>query len=231
MGERETIDGPDGSFHAYLARPERVDPPAIVLLHEVFGVNSDIRQTADELAALGYAVLCPDLFWRQEPDVDLDVRSEKDWNKGLELYQALDRDQAVKDVIVTLDQARRLDGTSGTAGLMGYCLGGLLTFLTAARSTVDAAVAYHGADTEKYLAEAGNITAPFLMHLAGEDEFMPPAARAAIVDAVGARPNFTVHTYPGCNHAFSRHGGLHYNASAADLSRRRTAAFLKRVLG
>jgi carboxymethylenebutenolidase len=221
-----TIGLPDGSFHAYIARPVVTPAPAVVLLHEVFGVNADMRQTCEELARHGFIAVCPDLFWRQKPDVDLDVRSDEGWTEGLELYTHLDRDQAVRDVIATIASAGRLDGSTGKVGVMGFCLGALLAFMTSARSKVDAAVAYHGADTEKYLTEAGAVDAPFLMHLAGEDEFMPPEARAAIEAALAGHPNFTVFTYPGCHHAFARHGGLHYKADAATTANGRTFAFL-----
>lgn len=223
-----TIQVPDGAFGAYVSRPSSEGPaPAVVVLHEVFGVNADMRETCDELADRGFVALCPDLFWRQEPGVDLDVRTPADWEHGLRLYQALDRDLAVDDVVATVAAARSLPGGSGRVGVQGFCLGALLAFRAAARTGVDAVVAYHGADTDKYLDEVGPITAPFLMHLAGADEFMPSAAQAAINNVLGRRANFDVKFYPGCNHAFARHNGEHYDADAADLANGRTWSFLR----
>jgi carboxymethylenebutenolidase len=226
MGEYIQISGRDGPFQAYLAWPSMANAPAVVLLHEVFGVNADIRETCDELAEHGFLAIAPDLFWRQEPGVDLGTRSDADWRKGLALYTAYDRDLGVKDVTDTARAAAKLAGASGKVGVMGFCLGGLLTFLTAAREGVDAAVAYHGGDTESYLDEAPAITAPMLMHLGELDEFIPPDAQARIKAALAGKPNVEIHSYQGCYHAFARHNGAHYDASAAALANGRTWAFL-----
>ena len=230
MGDQVQISTTDGQFAAYRAVPAALPAPVVVVLHEVFGVNADIRKTCDDLAAHGFIAVAPDLFWRQEPGVDLDVRTEPDWNKGLALYQAYDRDLGVGDVAATIRAAAAMDGASGKVGVLGYCLGGLMTFLAAARSHVDAAVVFHGADTEKYLDEAPSITAPMLMHLAGEDEFMPEPARAAITAALATHANVQVFTYAGCHHAFSRHNGAHYDAKAATLANQRTWSFLTAML-
>jgi len=230
MGEHITISTKAGAFGAYLARPEVTPAPSVVVLHEVFGVNADLRQTCDALAASGFIAVCPDLFWRQTPGVDLSVTSDADWNTGLALYMAYDRDAGVTDVAETVKAAAHLEGASGKVAVMGYCLGGLMAFLTAARSTVDAVVAFHGGDTEKYLGEAPAISAPMLMHLAGEDEFISKAAEADIMAALAGMSNVKVYSYPGCNHAFSRHGGAHYNAEAAHLANTRTWAFLSSSL-
>ena len=230
MSEYITISTEAGAFSAYLARPETTPAPAVVVLHEVFGVNADLRETCDALAAAGFFALCPDLFWRQTPGVDLSVTSESDWKIGLDLYMAYDRDKGVVDVLETMKAAAQLEGATGKVAVMGYCLGGLMAYLTAARARVDAAVAYHGGDTEKYLDEASAITAPLLMHLADADEFIPPSAQAAIKSALGDKTNVQIHSYPGCKHAFSRHGGAHYDADAAALANGRTWAFLKAQL-
>jgi carboxymethylenebutenolidase len=226
MGDEITITNADGQFRAYMARPDKSVAPAVVVLHEVFGVNTDMRRTCDELAAHGFLAVCPDLFWRQEPGLDLNNWSEAEWKKGLALYGAYDRDKGVHDIVDTARAAAQLDGASGKVGVMGFCLGGLMAFLTAARETIDAAVAYHGGDTEKYLDEAGTITAPLLMHLAGEDEFISKEAQAAIKAALADKPNVEIYSYPGCNHAFARHTGTHYNAASAAMANGRTWRFL-----
>lgn len=224
------IPGHGGAFRAHVAWPQTLPAPAVVVLHEVFGVNADIRQTCADLAARGYIAVAPHLFWRQEQGVDLSVTDPKDWEHGLALYMAYDRERGVEDVRDTVQAARALDGSTGKAAVMGYCLGGLMTWLTAARHDVDAAVAYHGGDTEKYLDEAAGVTAPLIMHLAGEDEFISKPAMADITRVVGALPNATVWSYAGQNHAFSRHGGTHYDAASAALANGRTWDFLARTL-
>jgi carboxymethylenebutenolidase len=230
MTDRITIEGRDGAFGAYIARPKAVPAPAVVILHEVFGVNADIRKHCDELAAQGFIAVAPDLFWRQEPGVDLSVTSEPDWQHGLRLYGAYDRDAGAKDVKDTANVVAKLSGCIGRVAVLGYCLGGLMTFLTAARFGVDAAVAYHGGDTEKYLGEVNGLDAPLLMHLAEEDEFISKPAQAEIKMALASKPNATVYSYPGQRHAFARHNGTHYNAAAAALANGRTSEFLHRQL-
>src|SRR6201984_1261292 len=151
MKDHITIEGHDGAFAAYIAGPKTSPAPAVVVLQEVFGVNADIRRHCGELAEQGFLAVAPDLFWRQEPDVDLSITSEADWQHGLRFYQAYDRDAGVRDISDTLDTVAKLPECVGKIGVQGYCLGALMTFLTAVRCRVDAAVAYHGADTEKYL--------------------------------------------------------------------------------
>ncbi len=231
MEDRITIEGRDGAFGAYVARPKTSTAPAVVVLQELFGVNADIRKTCDELAEQGFLAVAPDLFWRQEPGVDLsNVTSEADWQHGLRLYGAYDRDAGAKDVTDTVNAVAKLPGCTGRVAVLGYCLGALMVFLTAVRYGMDAAVAYHGGDTEKYLGEVDGLHAPMLMHLAEEDEFISKPAQAQIRAVLAKKPNATVYSYPGQNHAFSRHGGAHYNAEAAALAHERTYAFLNRQL-
>src|SRR6267378_1475034 len=154
MKNQIVIDSPDGTFNAYVSRPTKLPAPVVVILQELFGVNADIRATCDELAKQGFIAIAPDLFWRQEPDVDLDVRSEADWQHGLRLYGAYDRDAGARDVKDTVNAVRNLPECNGKVALLGYCLGALMVFMTAVRNDgIDAAVWYHGADTEKYLGE------------------------------------------------------------------------------
>jgi carboxymethylenebutenolidase len=230
MRDRITIEGRDGTFGAYIARPKTVPASAVVVLQELFGVNADIRKTCDELAEQGFFAVAPDLFWRQETGVDLSVTAEADWQHGLRLYQAYDRDAGVGDIKDTSDAVAELSDCTGKIAVLGYCLGALMTFLTAVRCHVDAAVAYHGADTEKYLGEVGNLSAPLLMHLGEEDEFISKPAQAEIKAALAGKPNATVYSYPGQRHAFARHNGTHYNAAAAALANGRTSQFLHRQL-
>src|SRR6202140_3905260 len=218
MEDRITIEGRDGMFNAYVARPKSLPASIVVVLQELFGVNADIRKTCDELAEQGFVAVAPDLFWRQEPGIDLNVTSEADWQHGLRLYQAYDRDAGVRDIQDTLQAVAKLPECTGKIGVQGYCLGALMTFLTAVRAQVNAAVAYHGADTEKYLGEIQNLHAPLLMHLGEEDEFFSKAAQAEIKSALASKANATVYSYPGQRHAFARHNGTHYNAAAAALA-------------
>jgi carboxymethylenebutenolidase len=231
MTDHIFVKAKDGEFSAYIARPKTTPAPAVIVLQELFGVNADIRKHCDELAEQGFLAVAPDLFWRQEPGIDLSVTSEADWQHGLRLYSAYNRDSGAKDVADTVNTVRKLPECSGEVALLGYCLGALMVYLAAVRCHgVDAAIAYHGGDTEKYLGEVDGLNTPLLMHLAEEDEFISKPAQAAIKAALAGKPNATVYSYPGQNHAFSRHGGAHYNAEAATLAHERTYAFLNRQL-
>src|SRR5271167_4602447 len=107
MKDHITVKGGDGTFTAYIARPEELPAPAVIVLQELFGVNADIREKCDELAVQGFLAISPDLFWRQEPGIDLGVRSEADWQHGLRLYQAYNRDEGVKDIRTRLTRRGR----------------------------------------------------------------------------------------------------------------------------
>ena len=221
------IDTPDGSFSAYIARPAVLPAAAIVVVQEIFGVNADLRDTCDELAAQGYLALSPDLFWRMERGVDLSDQTEAEWKKGFALYKAFDYDAGVADIVATMQTASTMSGASGKVGLMGYCLGGLMTFLVSARAGADASVVYYGGDTDKHLNEAPQLKSPLLMHLGEEDEYISKDAQRAITQALAGNACAQVLTYPGCSHAFARHRGQHYDKEAAALANGRTAAFFK----
>jgi carboxymethylenebutenolidase len=137
----------------------------------------------------------------------------------------------VRDIIATVRASEHLGGSSGKVGVMGFCLGGLMTYLIAVRHNEDAAIAYHGGDTERYIDEAQGIRAPLLMHLAEKDEFISKDAQARIRAALTLVPSAKIYTYPGCNHAFARHNGHHYDAKAAASANGRSWAFLAEHLG
>ena len=231
MNQRITIDTVDGSFGAYVARPSRANAPVVVVIQEIFGINADIRAHCDALAAKGYIAISPDLFWRLEPGVELTDGSKEEWARAFALYKAFNIDSGVADVAATIAVARSLDGASGKVGVMGYCLGGLLTFLSATRSKCDAAVSYYGGRSNEYVGELAGMQTPLMMHLAGADEYIPKAAQDAIIGAAAALDNVEVFVYPGQNHAFARVNGVHFNAEAAALAGSRSDAFLARHLG
>src|ERR1700761_4922132 len=118
MEDRIRIEGRDGSFNAYISRPKTVPAPAVVVLQELFGVNADIRKHCDELADQGFLAVAPDLFWQQEPGVDLSVTSEADWQHGLRLYQAYDRDHGAEDVSDTAVAVGRLPECTSKVGML-----------------------------------------------------------------------------------------------------------------
>lgn len=227
MNRTIDVQTSDGTFQAYIARPAVLPAPAIVVIQEIFGVNADLRDTCNELAARGYLALSPDLFWRMEAGVDLSDQTDAEWQKGFSLYSAFDYEAGVADIASTMQLARSLSGASGKVGLMGYCLGGLMTFLTTARRGADASVIFYGGNTEKHLNEAKDIKNPLMMHLGEEDEYIPKEAQQAIIAAFHGNAFTEVFTYPGCRHAFARHRGIHFDGNAAQLANHRTADFFQ----
>ncbi|UAJ12465.1 dienelactone hydrolase family protein [Glacieibacterium megasporae] len=216
----------DGSFDAYVSRPLLGSAPVIIVLQEIFGVNADIRRTCDELADHGFVAVAPDLFWRAAPGLDLNSWSEADWKRGLDLYQAYDLDRGIFDVGAVVDTARALSGSNGRVGVMGFCLGGLMSYLAAARLSIDAAAVYYGGSTDQHLDEATGVTAPMLLHFGDDDEFIPQEAQRQIKAAFAGRTNVEIISYPGCSHAFARHTGTHFDAVAAKSANARTYEFL-----
>jgi carboxymethylenebutenolidase len=231
MGERSTITTPDGTFAAYVARPSRSPAPAVVVIQEIFGVNQVMRDITDALAGEGFLAICPDLFWRIEPGIDITDHSEAEWKRAFELFNAFDVDKGVEDIDATIDQIRADPGCSGKVGAVGFCLGGLLAFLTATRTDANASVSYYGVGIEGRVAEAEKLANPLLMHIAEEDQFVPKAAQEVILKALKDHPQIEIHTYPGRDHAFARAGGEHYNEADAKLAGGRTLAFFKKHLG
>ena len=225
MAELEIAAVGGGSFSAYMAAPSATRAPAILVVQEIFGVNKVMRDICDGLAAAGYLAVCPDLFWRQEPGIQITDQSEAEWQQAFALYQGFDEDKGVDDLRATLDHIRRLDTCNGKVGSVGYCLGGKLAYLMATRSDADCNVGYYGVGIENALAEAGNISRPLLLHVAAEDSFCPQPAQEQILTALADVSGVTLQTYAGMDHAFARIGGDHYDKAQADIANRRTAEF------
>lgn len=230
MSKTLTVKTPDGSFDAYVAMPATTPAAVVVVIQEIFGVTEGIRAIADGLARDGFIAVSPDLFWRFKPGILLSEHSEADWKTAVDYYMRLDLDKAEADIESTIEAARALPEASGKVGVMGYCLGGLLTFLTAARGKLDAGVEYYGGRTEEFVERGRNIAKPLLMHLAGEDEFMTKEAQAKIKQVLGSNPNVEIHVYAGRNHAFARPQGHHYDEGDATKANTRTREFLKKHL-
>jgi carboxymethylenebutenolidase len=227
-----TIRAADGgSFSGYLATPKSGKGPGILVIQEIFGVNKVMRDIADGFAAQGYAALCPDLFWRQEPGIQITDKTEAEWARAFQLYQGFDEAKGADDLKATLAHLRTLPACTGKVGAVGYCLGGKLAYLMATRSDAECSVGYYGVGIDKALGEAGKIARPLMLHIAEQDQFCPPEAQQAIKAALGRNPNVTIHSYPGVDHAFARSGGEHYDKAAAESANKRTAEFFKQHLG
>lgn len=225
-----SIPTPDGAFAGYLATPSSGRGPGIVVIQEIFGVNQVMRDVADGLAAHGYFALVPDLFWRLEPGVQLTDKTDAEWQRAFDLMNRFDPDKGVADIQAATDTLRGREGCTGKAGAVGYCLGGLLAYLTAARTDIDACVGYYGVNIHEKLGEAAGIRKPLMLHVAGKDQFVPPEAQKKIVDGLGGNPLVAIHVYPEMDHAFARVGGAHYDKACADLANGRTSTFFRQHL-
>lgn len=225
-----TINGPDGEFSAYLAVPKAKSGPGILAIQEIFGVNQDMRDHCDAWADRGYFALCPDLYWRQEPGVELTDQTNEEWQKAATLYYAVKVDKAVEDLQTSLAAIREMDGCTGKVGTMGFCLGGLLTYLMATRSTSDCNVGYYGVGIDEKLGEACNISKPTMLHIAEEDRFVNKDTQTTIMEGLKDIPPVTIHSYAGQEHAFARHKGTHYDADAAALANTRTVEMFEKYL-
>lgn len=221
----KATDG-SGSFNAYIAKPDTAKAPAIIMIQEIFGVNGEMRKKCDLWASRGYIAIAPDLFWRQEPGVDITDKTQAEWDKAFALYNGFDAEKGVQDLVATLDFIRADSHCNGKVGAIGYCLGGNLAYQMACKSTVDASISYYGVGIDGMLGDAVSIQKPILMHIAQEDKFVPKDAQAKIISALSPIPHVTLHSYEGVNHAFTRLNGEHFDEAAASLANQRSSDFI-----
>ncbi len=220
-----------GEMGGYIARPKGAGPaPAVVILMEVFGVNRFIRRIADHWAEQGLIALAPDLYWRIRPGIELDPETDGHRDQALKTRGGMNVDLAAQDVEACVRHLRALDGCSGKIGTSGYCLGGLLAYLSGVRGTADANVSYYGVGIEGYLKEAEALGAPLLLHIGGTDAWTPAPVRRAL-DAALAPLGAEAHIYEGVGHAFAREGASADVPAARALANDRTKAFFQRTLG
>jgi carboxymethylenebutenolidase len=230
-GNDITVKGSDGNFGGYLASPASGHGPGVIVIQEIFGVNSVVRAICDAHAARGRFALAPDLFWRLEPGVQLTDKTQEDWGKAFGYMQRFDADKGVVDIQASISHLRKVQGVNGKVGTVGYCLGGQLAFLSGTRTDADANVGYYGVMIEKRLNEANKIKKPVMLHIASKDAYQTPEARAQIMDGLKGNPLATIHVYPEMDHAFAREGGQHYDKANADLANTRTDNFFRQHLG
>ena len=221
---------------AYVAQPKRTPSGgpagAVVMIEEIFGIKHAMRAVSDWVAEMGFIAVAPDLFWRQKPGVDLDPdRGQSEWDQAFALMNGMDQDKAVEDLQAAVTAARKMEGANGKVATTGFCLGGRLAYMMAARSDADCNVSYYGVGLDGLLGEAGNIKNPLMLHVAGKDKFVPPEAQKKIVEGLRGHAEVEAHVYPWADHAFSRRGGHSYDARAATIADGRSAELLTRVLG
>ena len=220
-----TVDGVP--IHRWL--PPAGQGPGLVLLQEIFGVSDYIRRRAADLAALGYVVSAPELYWRLGPDAMADARRD-DLSTALQIAGRIDWDLCVADAVQALGDLRQRPEVTGGAGLIGFCFGGGVAFQAAAIADPDALVCYYGSSLPNLLDLADQVRAPSLYHFGLADSFLPPETVRRIEQAVATRPDVEFATYPGADHAFDNPLPAFHHPAASAAAWDRTVGFLARVL-
>ncbi|MES3099914.1 dienelactone hydrolase family protein [Sphingomonas faeni] len=221
----------DGEFTAYRATPAGTPKAAIVVIQEIFGVNAGIRRKCDTLAEAGYLAIAPDLFWRLEPGIELDPDIKPEMDRALGLMGQFDQDKGIADIEASIRAVRSELGDDAKVGVVGYCLGGRLAFMTAARTDVDASVGYYGVGIDGLLGEKHAIAHPVLLHVPEEDHFVDKDAQSAMHAGLDDHPKVTIYDYAGEDHGFATEFGERRSDASAKLADERTAKFFAENLG
>jgi len=218
-----------GTMDAYLALPPAGHGPGLLLLQEIFGVNDHIQGVAEQFALAGFVVLAPDLFWRQQPHVELGYEGAER-ARALTLMQAMQPAATLADLQASVAALRaRPEVGARRVGALGYCMGGRLAWLAASRCGVDAAVAYYGGGIQNQLELAATITGPVQLHYGERDDHIPPDAVESVRAVLAGKPA-EVHVYPGAQHGFNCWARASYDAASAALALGRSQAFLAGAL-
>ncbi|MEC9483986.1 MAG: dienelactone hydrolase family protein [Halomonas sp.] len=215
-----------GNFQGYLALPPAGTGPGIVLLQEIFGVNAHIRSVAEQYALDGYVVLAPDIFWRQEPRVELSYEGE-DMEKAFSLMKAMDSDQAIADIACAVDTLRARSECQGKVASLGYCMGGILSFRSALDAGVDSAVCFYPGGIANHLDKAERLRVPVQFHFAGQDKHITGEHIEQVRHAFAGRDDVQAFVYDSADHGFNCWARSAYDRHASALSHGRTLTFLE----
>ena len=219
-----TLEG-DGQFDAYVAQPQSTPRAAIIVIQEIFGVNEGIRRKCDNWADQGYLAVAPDLFWRDTPHVELNTDVAEDFQAAINHMQKLDQDRAIYDIEAAIKFARAQLGGDGKVGVVGYCLGGRLTFMAACRTDGDAFVGYYGVGIDNLLSEQHAIGKSVMLHIPTADGFVPQDVQKKMHEGLRDNRHVVLHDYEGLDHGFAAEMGGRRVEEAAQLADQRTADF------
>ena len=231
MDEKIRITAKDGgALDGFLFVSPTSPGPGLVMIPEIFGVNQPLREAARRFADQGYTVLVLDIFWRLAPNIELGY-DEASYKKAFAYHADFDYDVGVLDMQAGIDHLRARDECSGTVGVVGYCLGGTMAYLAAARCDSDAAVGYYGTRIHNFLDDAASIERPLILHFGEIDHTTPPEIMARILPAIDPNPHITNYIYKGAGHAFANHRRAEtYQAAVTREADERTFAFFEQWL-
>jgi carboxymethylenebutenolidase len=225
-----SIETPDGPFSATLMGKSNKGLPALVMIPEIFGINTSLLDMAGNFARQGFVVLAVDIFWRLQPNVNLGYVPD-DFKLARDLHSRFDYASGVRDMQAGIDYIRKNPGCTGKVGVVGYCLGGTMAYLAAARTDADAAVGYYGTRIDSYLDDASKISRPLILHLGRLDHRTPPPIMSAIHSAVAANKNVEPFVYENAHHGFANHMRADvYDAEATRTANERTVQFFRKHL-
>ena len=212
---------PGVSITAYRADPQGTPRGGLVVIQEIFGVNSHIRSVCDGYAADGYLAIAPALFDRIEPGVDIGY-TPPDIARGRDLRAKASAADALADIA----SARDVAASAGKVGVIGYCWGGYLAWLSAARvDGLACAICYYGGGMHEAVDEKPKV--PVLAHFGEKDSMIPVAG---VNKLAAAHPAAEVHLYPA-DHGFNCDQRGSYDAPSAKTARERSLAFLRKYVG
>jgi len=225
MGNWTKLTADDGhELGAYVATPATNPIGALVVIQEIFGVNSSIRAVADDFATHGFLAIAPALFDRFEPNVDLGYGPADMQRAFQHFYPKLDPNVSLLDIAAAFHHVKQAHLPTG---VLGFCYGGLTSWLSAVRGEnvrmmPDCCVGYYAGGIGKFAAEEP--VCPVMLHFGAADDHIGPDQ----IDAVRtAHPDVEIFLYPGVGHAFANPDRPSYNAEAAALAHQRSLAFLK----
>ncbi|AKH42907.1 carboxymethylenebutenolidase [Altererythrobacter atlanticus] len=227
MSLNVTIENQHGErFGAYATGQ---GPRGIVIAQEIFGVSRSMRAVADWFASEGFTAVVPDLFWRQQAGLELDPASESDRETGMQLLKSLDEPAAISDILASADYLTAAHDLKGPVGVVGYCMGGKLAFLSATEGN-HPAVSYYGVGITSVLDRASGLKAPVLLHLPEEDALCPPEAQDRIKSELAGNDLVSIQTHAKVGHAFARRASPAFVESAAAVADAQTLEFLRSAI-
>ena len=226
----EKVSTPDGAFDLTVWLPEAGHGPGILLIQEIFGVGEYIRAVAEDLAALGYVVAAPHLFWRLKPGHQA-VHDEAGIAESLDLGSRFDTHRGVDDAVAALERLAALPEVQGGLGVVGFCLGGSIAYFLATRTQLDAVVSFYGSAVPDHTDVLAHISAPIQFHFGGNDPYIPRDQVALVEAAVRDTQNAEIHVEEDAGHAFhNRKAPMFHNPEPAARAWHRTEDFLARHL-